>query len=56
MNKDKVLQTIEDKIEWAKNSISKARENGIPTDIKYLSGHLEAYEGIRQRIQDGYWD
>lgn len=56
MNKEKALLSIEDKIEWAKASISKAQMYQINSDIRYLTGVLEAYEGIKTRIEDGEWD
>lgn len=52
MNKEKALLSIE----WAKSSITKAQKHQNHSDIKYLTGSLEAYEGIKATMEDGYWD
>lgn len=55
MDKVKVLLMINDKIDWAKGSITKAQIHGNRSDIRYLTGSLEAYEGIKESIENGEW-
>lgn len=56
MDKEKVLNSLERDIEWAKKMIDSAHKNKNLSDVKYLNGHLEAYEGIKKKVEDGYWD
>jgi hypothetical protein len=55
LDKEKMLKMLKLDIQFAKEQIIKAQDNGDNNLASYFNGMLEAYENIENRIKNGIW-